>query len=267
MEELREKLQTAWVAKQIYSYEEIDSTNVEAARLAKSGSFGKQWTHGTLITADAQTAGRGRRGRIWESPKGNNLFFSLLLKPAIEPDKASMLTLVMALSVVKGIEEVTKHSCAIKWPNDIVMSGKKVCGILTEMELEQGEIHHVVIGTGINVNMTEFPKEISEIASSIACECGKKISHTKLLAVILEHFEKNYETFMATENLSGFFDDYEKHLINKNKQVKVLDPKGPFEGLAEGITVTGELLVQKADGTTEAVYAGEVSVRGLYGYV
>ena len=272
IEELKEYIQTKWLAKQIYAYEEIDSTNLEATRIAHGKSpltetICQSFENGTLVIADTQTAGRGRRGRSWESSSDDNLFFSLLLKPELAPDKASMLTLVMALSVAKGIEEVTNMNCAIKWPNDIVMNRKKICGILTEMELDNRTIHHIVIGVGINVNMVEIPQELSDMATSLAIEYGGGVPKEKLLAAVLRHFEADYETFLAMEDLRGLQKDYENHLINRKQTVRVLDPKHSFEGIAEGISATGELLVRTEDGELKTVYAGEVSVRGLYGYV
>ena len=267
MKEWKQQIQTKWLAKQIYVYEEIDSTNLEAGRIAHQGNFEDTWQNGTLVIADKQTAGRGRRGRVWESPADGNLFYSILLKPDIAPDKASMLTLVMALSVAKGIEEVTGMPCAIKWPNDIVINRRKVCGILTEMEVDSNGIHHVIIGVGINVNMTDIPQELSDTATSLTIESGQTVSRNGLLAAVLRCFEADYETFLLTEDLSELQERYQAHLINRNQMVRVLDPQHEFEGVAEGINAVGELLVRKTDGTVEAVYAGEVSVRGLYGYV
>lgn len=261
-DEVAGRLHTKWLAKHIRYYEAIDSTNLEAKRYAQGA-----WENGTLILSDMQTAGRGRRGRGWDSPGGVNVFFSLLLKPLISPDKASMLTLVMALSVAKGIEETAGTACAVKWPNDIVVNDKKVCGILTEMETKPKEIQHVIIGVGINVNMTDIPEELQDRATSLSVESGHAVSRSTLLAAVLSHFEKDYETFLQTEDLSGILEQYNSRLINLGRTVRVLDPQGEFEGMAEGITKTGELLVRREDDTVETVYAGEVSVRGLYGYV
>lgn len=261
-EEVAGRLHTKWLAKHIQYSATIDSTNLEAVRCAQGA-----WENGTLILTDMQTAGRGRRGRGWDSPGGVNIFFSLLLKPPISPDKASMLTLVMALSVAKGVEETAGTACAVKWPNDIVVNDKKVCGILTEMSVKPNEIQHVIIGVGINVNMADIPEELKNRATSLAIEAGRTIPRNMLLTAVLSHFEKDYEAFLQTEDLSGMLEQYNGRLINRGRMVRVLDPQGEFEGMAEGITPTGELLVRRADHTVETVYAGEVSVRGLYGYV
>lgn len=246
----------------IIHYEETGSTNEDAKRLAEEGAL-----HGTVVTADKQNMGRGRRGRNWSSPAGKNLYFSVLLRPGFKPDRAAPLTLVMALSAAQAIEELCQIRAEIKWPNDIVVNGKKVCGILTEMSVTADKIMYVVIGTGINVNIRIFPEEIKATASSLLLECGREFERTQLLEKILQRFENNYQIFMQSLDLSGILEDYNGHLVNRNREVRILDPEGEFEGIAEGINSLGELLILRKDGTVTAVYAGEVSVRGLYGYV
>ena len=243
------------------------STNADAAALAA------ELSHGAVIWADAQTAGRGRRGRSWLSEAEGNLYFSLLLKPDFEPERASMLTLVMALAVAQGIQAIldAKQSDSapqvqIKWPNDIIINGRKVCGILTEMQAVPGKIQHVIIGVGVNVDQMHFSEELTH-ASSLRRESGIKQDREDLLKRILCAFDKLYEEFCEAGTLAPMLSDYQSRLVNLNKEVKVLDPKGAYQGVTLGMNEKGELLVLKVDGTTEAVYAGEVSVRGLYGYV
>ncbi len=242
--------------------ERTGSTNQDAKRLAEEGA-----QDGTLVVTDCQETGKGRRGRGWVSPPGINIYFTLLLRPQFQPDKASMLTLVMALSVAQAIERRTGYIPGIKWPNDIVMDGKKVCGILTEMTLEEEYIQSVVIGVGINVGQTDFPEEIKDKATSLALKCGTGTARSSLIAGIMERFEKNYALFEKNLDLSDLKDTYETYLVNKNREVRILDPAGEFEGRAEGINEKGELLIELPDGSVRRVYAGEVSVRGLYGYV
>lgn len=254
----------------IVHYESTGSTNEDAKRLAHEGA-----AHGTVVMADAQSAGKGRRGRTWQSPAGSNLYFSLMLKPEFAPDKASMLTLVMALSVVQALNKQTKAAFdyQIKWPNDIVVNGRKLCGILTEMTIGNGAIESVVIGVGINVNQEHFDDEISDCATSLLLE--KKRNGTQamipdrmeLLKSVLEFFDANYEMFCENLNLDFMKADYELSLANMNNRVKVLEPAGEYEGEALGINEQGELMVRISDGSTKAIYAGEVSVRGIYGYV
>ena len=154
---------TVWLARDLFFYEETGSTNDDIKQMANEGAL-----NGTLVVADRQSAGRGRRGRAWISPKGESVYMSLLLRPKCMPNQASALTLVMALAVTEAMEELAPGRSGIKWPNDIVMNGKKVCGILTEMALEQTTIDYVVIGVGINVNQSIFDTEIATIATSIA---------------------------------------------------------------------------------------------------
>ena len=260
--ELESRLDTQWLGKEIVYKEVVGSTNAEVRKLAEDGA-----KDGLLVVADSQTQGKGRRGRIWESPKGTNLYFSMLLKPDFEPDKASMITLVAAYSVAKIIRETTGLDAKIKWPNDIVVGKKKVCGILTEMSMERDYIHHVVVGIGINVNEEKFPAELDEMATSLKNEKGSLISRANLLSDILLQFEGDYLKFLAMEDLGPFLDEYNKILVNKGALVKVLDPKGEFSGIAGGIGEDGRLIVFKENGQIETVYAGEVSVRGMYGYV
>ena len=260
--ELESRLDTQWLGKEIVYKEVVGSTNAEVRKLAEDGA-----KDGLLVVADSQTQGKGRRGRIWQSPKGTNLYFSMLLKPEFEPDKASMITLVAAYSVAKVIRETTGLDAKIKWPNDIVVGKKKACGILTEMSMERDYIHHVVVGIGINVNEEKFPEELEEMATSLKKEKGCLVSRANLLSAILLQFEADYLKFLAMEDLRPFLDEYNKILVNKGALVKVLDPKGEFSGIAGGIGADGRLIVFKENGQIEAVYAGEVSVRGMYGYV
>lgn len=262
LNELQSHIHNKWAGDSLYFYEETGSTNTDAKRLAEEGA-----PHGTVVAADKQNAGKGRRGRTWESPAGQDIYFTILLRPDFAPDKASMLTLVMALSVSEAVQAVTGVNALIKWPNDIVANGKKICGILTEMGLEAEDIQYVVIGVGINVNLDKMPKEISETATSLFLETGQVTARARLLGKILERLEENYECFLESLNLDGLLSAYNERLVNRDKAVRVLDPQGEYEGMAEGITRTGELIVKKQDGTSVLVYAGEVSVRGLYGYV
>ena len=259
--ELESRIHTKWIGRSLYYYDAIDSTNLQAKRLAEEGA-----PDGTVVVADQQSAGRGRRGRTWASPAGANLYFTVLLRPKIAPDKASMLTLVMALAVAEGIRSIAIPG--IKWPNDIVIDGRKVCGILTEMGLsvEQGSIDHLVIGVGVNVAKQEFPKELQGYAVALE-EFTCKVNRSELLNAILEQFEGYYEQFCSQADLSSLKNSYDALLVNHGRQVRVLDPKGEYDGIARGIRPTGELIVELPDGETRDVYAGEVSVRGIYGYV
>lgn len=260
--EIKSLMHTDWVAKEVLYFDTIDSTNIKAQELAEKG-----YLSGTLVVADKQESGKGRRGRSWVSPSGTGIFMTLMIKPDINPNNASMLTLVAALAVAKAITSVTGEEALIKWPNDIVINGKKVCGILTEMNAQFDYINHIVVGIGINVHNESFPEEISQMASSLMIEAGGKRFHrAQIIAETMSYFEQYYDTFLKTQDLSALVREYDELLVNRNKSVRVLDPKEPFDGKAMGITPKGELIVDTWE-SRKLVSSGEVSVRGIYGYV
>ena len=260
--EIVSRLHTEQIGKNCIFLETVDSTNNYAKRIAEQGA-----ETGTLVVAEEQTGGKGRRGRSWETPKGANIAMTILLKPQIRPEHASRLTLLMAMAVVRGIRKVTGLDAGIKWPNDVVVDGHKVCGILTEMSTEMDYINYVVIGTGINVNQTEFPEEIRETAGSLKRAAGHSIARAELAAAIMEELENLYGIFLKTEDLSALKEEYNKNCVTCGHEIRVMEPGHEYTGTTDGINDSGELVVKKMDGENVCVYAGEVSVRGLYGYV
>ena len=269
-EELERRLTTRWAGHPLIYSEETGSTNSDIFGFSDRG-----YPQGTLAVTSKQTTGKGRRGRTWISPPGVNIYMSILLKPDFRPETAPMLTLVMAMSVFRACKELYGDECVfgIKWPNDIVVSARgenyhKICGILTEMRMEEKEIRDIVIGIGINVNQTEFPEEISQTAGSLALALGREVSRADLTAAVWKYFEEYYERFAKAQTLKPLREEYESALVNRGRKVRVLDPSTPFEGTAMGINDLGELLVQPDDGSAVmAVGTGEVSVRGVMGYV
>lgn len=270
-EEISSRLHTAWAGQNLYFKEETGSTNDDVFGLAQTGA-----PQGTLVVAVRQTAGKGRRGRTWLSPLDGNAYFSILLRPSYPAETAPMVTPVAAMAVYAALQEVVgEQNCrfGIKWPNDIVVSSgdspwKKICGILTEMHLEESEIRDVIIGIGLNVNMTEFAPEIRQTGTSVRLACGHTVNRASLVAAVWNHFEGLYEQFTMARTLAPLREKYEEALVNKDRPVRVLDPAAPYEGTAMGVNDSGELLVQPADGSgLRAVSAGEVSVRGVEGYV
>lgn len=265
--EIKSRLTTRWAGQEVCFYPEVDSTNTQAKRLAEEGV-----PSGTLVVTDCQTKGKGRRGRTWESPKDSSVYMSLLMRPKIQPQRASMLTLVMGLSVTQAIQKLLDrengdHTVQIKWPNDVVLNKKKLVGILTEMNAQIDYIEYLVIGVGINANIKEFPQELQDKATSLYAELGHPVNRGALIADILLEFEKNYEIFEKTQDLSGLLEAYQAVSANYQQPVRVLEPGNEYTGIARGINTLGELLVEKEDHTIEKVYSGEVSVRGLYNYV
>ncbi len=243
-------------------FDSIDSTNTEAKRLWQSGT-----ECNSLIVASEQTKGKGRRGRRWLSPKGGSIAMSMLLTPDLEPMHAAMLTLVAGLAVVKAVRELTALEVLIKWPNDLVVNNKKLCGILTEMSAEVDYLNYVIIGIGINVNQKKMDASIEEMATSLGRETNKVYSRPELIGAIVKSFEPIYEQFVRERNLGFMVQQYNEYCVNVGRQVKVLARGGEIIGEGMGITNTGQLMVKQEDGNILEVNSGEVSVRGLYGYV
>lgn len=242
--------------------DEIDSTNTRAKIMAEQGSKDR-----TLVVADMQKAGKGRKGRSFESLKGQGVFMTLMLRPSIHPTNASMLTIIAATAVRMAVHEVYGIDFSIKWPNDIIYDGRKVCGILTEMNTEMDNINYVVVGIGINVNNESFADELKDVATSIRMIKGEKQNNRDvLIATVIKYFEKYYKGFLETEDLSVIRSDYDPYLVNAGAMVNVIGYKESFEAKAIGIDNHGELIIER-DGKIEKVVSGEVSVRGIYGYV
>lgn len=276
-------LHSTWAGQRIVYMDVTGSTNNDAGGLAQNGAPG-----GTLVVADRQDSGRGSRGRSWSTPSGSNIAMSIIVRPDAPPAKVPMLTLVMGLSVAEGVDLSISEmvpgdrgrDCFIKWPNDIVIGGRKICGILTELHMNpDNTISDVVIGVGINVTMVDFPDEIKNTAGSILSQTGVRVDRSLVVARCMERFEENYGKYEETYDLSLLREQYEDRLLNKGERVKILDPGGEFEATAYGITDGGSLVIKpinelpsgssfacNKDGVIE-INAGEVSVRGLYGYV
>lgn len=255
------------IISEVVYYDETDSTNNEAKRAAEKDNA----ADGTLYITECQTGGRGRRGRSWASPAGSGIWMSLLLRPDIAPANASMLTIVAAMAEQEAIRTVLTEDghdteCRIKWPNDIVLNKKKISGILTEMSAEMDYIHYVVIGMGINVNTTEFDDSIKATASSLYLETGDHLKRSRIVAAFSKSFAKYYKEFVKTQNLAGLKEDYNTMLVNKDSDVKAIYADKEIVGKALGINDEGELII-KTDEGEKIIRTGEVSVRGLYGYV
>ena len=246
----------------------VDSTNLLAKRLIASSSENPE---GIVVTCELQTAGRGRRGRSWEVPAGSGIAMSPILCPKIPASRAPMLTLVAGMAVRKALEDLYDVHAVIKWPNDIVVDGKKICGILTEMSMEDLDMTGLAVGIGINVQQTAFDEEIAYKATSVALVTGiSKPDRAALFTAVLRCLEDYYRRFMQTTDLSLLQDEYHAHCVNVGRMVHVMenpaDPDSGYSACATGITRYGDLRLRKADGSETVVSSGEVSVRGVYGY-
>jgi len=261
-ESVRRELTARWTGRVLEVYDEIGSTNDRVRELGEAGA-----PEGTLVAANHQTAGKGRRGRVWQTPAGTALAFSLLLRPQIPPERVSMLTLAAAVAVRRGIEKASGLACRIKWPNDIVHDGKKICGILTELSAEMEQVRFCIVGIGINVTVQSFPPELSDKAASILTETGRAVSRSVLLGDILTAFEEIYADVVRTQDLSSLIPEYEQNMAGIGEPVVIEDPQHRRQAECQGISPLGAMRVKNPDGTEENIISGEVSVRGLYRYI
>ena len=239
--------------------QEIDSTNTEAKRMARSGA-----PSGSLCLAEHQSAGRGRLGRSWNSPAGQGLWLSVLLRPEIGAEQIPLLTFCTAMAMADAIRQTTPLQAMLKWPNDVICDGKKVCGILLETVMAQGRIDAVVIGTGLNVHPGAYPPELKGQAAALAELCSPP-SRAEILAAYLNALEARTE-HLARQGFAGISEDYRAMCCTLGSRVHV---SGAVEltGVAEDIDAAGALYVRTEDGDVHRVLAGDVSVRGVMGYV
>ena len=230
-------------ARRIYHFFKIDSTNSVAMRLGESGE-----PHGTIVLAEEQTAGRGRAGRTWTSEKSAGIYCSILLRPPIPPAHAPLLTLVAGLAARDAAAEDLDTLPDIRWPNDLLVGGRKVCGILTEMHAEPDRIHYAVIGIGMNVNQTKMPEELSDIATSLRIETGKIHSRLELLIRLLRSVDRYYNQFLAdgAEPILRRFAEVSSYF--KGKRVRITTATETFTGTTAGLEPSGVLRVARDDG-------------------
>ncbi|RBW70254.1 biotin--[acetyl-CoA-carboxylase] ligase [Bacillus taeanensis] len=248
-------LKTEFVGQNIVYHESVSSTQTIAHQLAHEGA-----EEGTLVAADEQGKGKGRLGRDWHSPKGTGVWMSLILRPKIPPQQAPQLTLLAAVAVVKGIKEAVGLDCEIKWPNDILIHGKKVVGILTELQAEADRIQSVIIGIGINVNVKEFPEELQNKATSLLIEkSGKEINRAALMQRILEQTERIYKQYLK-EGFPIIKLLWESYAVSLGKEIKATTINGSFEGYAKGITEEGVLLIEDKEGEIHQIYSADIEI-------
>ena len=253
--EIASGLNTVCLGQEVVYYPEVDSTNEIARRLAQQGA-----AEGTLVVAERQTKGKGRLGRAWISPEGEGLWFSFILRPKMLPPEAPRATLVAAVAVAQALRRETGLNIRIKWPNDLLLEGKKITGILTEMNSEIGRINFLVVGIGINVNLNlhSIPPEINATATSLNAHLKQPASRLVLLHRCLEELEKYYELWQKgafPEILAEW-----RHLsatLGNQVQIKMLDDM--IEGFAEEVELDGSLRLRLADGSVYQVIAGDVA--------
>ena len=252
---IQNKLGASLFAQNIVFHSSLDSTHTLAKELAAQGA-----PEGTLVLAEEQIAGRGRMGRRWISPGSVNLLFSLLLRPHIQKDQVFVTTMILALATIEAVKSRTGLTSTIKWPNDIYVAGKKLGGILTEFSLSQGEIDHIVLGLGLNVNWRpDQTEEVSDLATSILAETGSKVSRNDLLVTILKIFEIYYQ-----EVLSGRIDDiyrtWNEASMIIGRDVEIVSPGEKTHGKVLRIDRRGALVIEDKAGKEKKVISGEVSL-------
>jgi len=261
---LRLQLRTQLLGQPLHFFPTLDSTNTYAARLAREGA-----PEGTSVIADAQSGGKGRLGRTWVSPAGVNLYLSVILRPPVLATIAPQLSLLAAVAVVDAIAEVCQLSPTIKWPNDILIDGKKVCGILAEMQTEGDVLRAVILGIGVNINATAsaFPEELREKASSLLLTGGRTVDRSVFTDSLLTHLEKFYVLWLEEgfSALRSTWEKYAAYLIGK--RIVVAAPEGTIAGHVLGMDADGALLVQgEGSGKQHRLLAGDVTVIEGYNY-
>jgi BirA family biotin operon repressor/biotin-[acetyl-CoA-carboxylase] ligase len=256
-DEVRERLQTVVIGKRLVCLHETASTNADAFLLAEQGAV-----EGTAVIADTQNSGKGRMGRVWASPAGVNLYCSIVLRPAILPFQAPQLTFLSAVAVARAIEQTTSLKPEIKWPNDLLISGRKVAGLLNEMSAETDGINFVILGIGVNLNMTaaQFPADLRTPATSLLLEQGGGVNRARFAAVMLNELDRLYTDFLV-KGFGPVRDEWQKRCNAAGREVSVSEGgSGTICGTYAGIDGDGAMLVRLPDGRKERIVCGDVRV-------
>lgn len=252
---LRPRLRTHTLGRSFFHFYSVDSTNAFASRML---AHGRSVADGALILAESQTAGRGRMGRSWHSEPENGLYFSLVLRPEMPPSVAPLFTLGCALAMHNAVERNTRLDVDIKWPNDLLVDGKKICGILAEIQAETDRIHSLVVGVGLNVNHPTLPEEIAARATSLRLASGRHQSRLEILVDFLEQFEQLVDRFRVS-GPSSVVSEWTRHSsFASGRRVEITDGYRTVRGVTCGLNPVGALRVETSPGTVEDVYSGDV---------
>ncbi len=251
---LRQRLKGSLFGKRIYHFFKTDSTNRVALELGHGGE-----PEGSVVLAEEQTAGRGRAGRAWHSERAMGIYVTLLLRPKLAPVQAPLLTMMAGLSTHSAVQALTGQAVDLKWPNDLLVRGKKAGGILTEMHAEPGQIRFVIVGIGLNVNQEKFPVELADIATSLRVETGKPQSRMELLVRLLREFENDYNR-LVREGVAGVVARFEAvSSYARGRRVRVTNGTESYLGTTAGLAPEGLLQVTRDDGKVVTVIAGDVA--------
>jgi BirA family biotin operon repressor/biotin-[acetyl-CoA-carboxylase] ligase len=248
-------LDTAFVGRHLVYLPETGSTNYEACLLAKAGA-----PEGALVISDHQTAGRGRLDRHWEAPPASSLLMSLIFRPALGPGQVQRLTMICGLAGVDAVESETGLRVGLKWPNDLVIDGAKMGGILTEIAVQGNRVDYVVVGIGLNVNLdpAQLPGDLLAAATSISQALGRTVARLPLLWAFLQAVERRY---LALESGASPHKEWAQRLVTLHQPVAVHTAGSVLQGLAEGVDADGALLVRLSDGRLETIVTGDVTLR------
>ena len=251
---LKQRLKGSLFGKRIYHFFKTDSTNRVALELGHAGE-----AEGAVVVAEEQTAGRGRAGRVWHSDRAVGIYATLLLRPRLAPVQAPLLTMMAGLSARSAVQAVTGLTVDLKWPNDLMINGKKTGGILTEMHAEPGQIRFVIVGIGLNVNQEKFPGEIASVATSLRVEAGKPQSRMEVLVRLLREFESDYNR-LQREGVASVVQRFESvSSYAKGKRVRVSNGTESYVGTTAGLGPEGLLQVEREDGRLMTVISGDVA--------
>jgi BirA family biotin operon repressor/biotin-[acetyl-CoA-carboxylase] ligase len=244
------------VGRDIRVFKETTSTNDVVEKLAHDGV-----KEGVVVFAESQTKGRGRLGRKWISPANKGLWFSVLLRPQLRPAEATQLTVAAATALARAIQSQTHIAPDIKWPNDLLLGGRKIAGILTEMSAEVDRVSHVIVGVGVDVNQTasDFPPEVRKLATSLKLECGRSIQRAELAAAILQELDRDYQRVCHGE-FPALADEWESRCTTIGQYVSVMTGQRLIHGRAESLDDDGALLVRTDHGRIERIIGGDVTV-------
>lgn len=260
--QLQQMLITNWLGKEIIYKDTIGSTN-DYAKQASANSA-KQ---GLLVIADNQISGKGSRGRRWFSPPQTGIWMSFVLKSDLCMHQVPEITLMVSYCLAKVLRQTYQVPAMIKWPNDIILNGKKAAGILTETGIDKGKNQYIIIGIGINVNTMQFSDETKGSATSLFLESGHIFLRAKLAAKILKQIEKEYEKYLQANSLKNIYEAYNEILVHRDMKVKIVKGKKETEATTIGINEHGALLIRHVSGKMDNIKAGEISVRGIHGYI
>lgn len=254
------RLNTKILGRNLYFFDTIDSTNNELKRMAANGAC-----EGTVILALSQTEGRGRRGRQWQSEPGTGIYMSVLLRPELSPTAVQSVTLLASSAVCKVLEKYVPDGLGIKWPNDILINSKKVCGILTEMTSEPDKVQAIILGIGLNVwnREEDFRDGLAETATSLCLNTRKEISRSMLVAEILQELEDLYLNFIEKGSSAKFMDIWRYFSVTIGRDIIIFQGENIWQAKALDVLDDGRLLVETPDGKRQTILSGEISIRNI----